>query len=102
MDEYRLITRRGLPWRMKRFGRKHLPFWRINAIDIRKARDGKVLEELGFYDPKHKDTDKQVVLDKARYQHWISAGAQPTDTVAALFKRAIDSSALVPAAAPKA
>ena len=88
--------------RLKRFGRKHIAFWRINAIDGRTARDGKVLEELGFYDPENKDSAKQVVLNKARYEFWVKKGAQPTDTVATLFKRAVDSSTLVPPPAPQA
>ena len=90
--------------RLKRFGRKHHAFWRINAIDTRTARDGKVLEELGFYDPTNKDTAKQVVVNKARVEHWIKTGAQPSDTVAQLLKRAVDSATLAPApaAAPAA
>jgi small subunit ribosomal protein S16 len=87
---------------MKRFGRKNHAFWRINAIDGRTARDGMVLEELGFYDPTNKDTANQVVLNKARYEHWIKSGAQPSDTVVTLFKRAIDSATLVPPPKPQA
>ena len=88
--------------RLKRFGRKNHPFWRINAVDTRSPRDGKVIEELGFYDPTNKDTSKQVVVDKARVEFWVKKGAQPSDTVAGLIKRAIDSSAPAPVAAPKA
>jgi small subunit ribosomal protein S16 len=85
--------------RMKRFGRKNHAMWRINAVDIRSPRDGKVIEELGYYDPHAKDTSKQVVVDKARYEHWIRVGAQPSDTVKGLFARAQDRKTL--ATAPK-
>jgi small subunit ribosomal protein S16 len=89
--------------RLKRFGRKNHAFWRINAVDIRSPRDGKVIEELGFYDPILKDTAKQVFVRKDRVEYWLKAGAQPSDTVRALLKRAQDSSLLSPAAtAPKA
>lgn len=83
--------------RLKRFGRKNHAFWRINAVDIRSPRDGKVIEELGFYDPITKDQAKQVFVNKARVEHWISKGAQPSDTVRQLLKRAQDSAALTPA-----
>jgi small subunit ribosomal protein S16 len=88
--------------RLKRFGRKNHAFWRINAVDIRAPRDGKVIEELGFYDPTNKDKAKQVFVDKARVDHWIKQGAQPSDTVKQLLKRALDSSTLTPATQPQA
>jgi small subunit ribosomal protein S16 len=88
--------------RLKRFGRKHLAFWRINAIDSRTARDGMVLEELGFYDPTLKDTTRQVVVNKARVAHWIKLGAQPSATVAQLLTRALDEAEVKAAAAPVA
>jgi len=81
--------------RLKRFGRKNHAFWRINAVDHRSPRDGKVIEELGFYDPVNKDKSKQVVVDMARVVHWVKAGAQPSDTVKQLLKRAVDSGAVV-------
>jgi small subunit ribosomal protein S16 len=77
--------------RLKRFGRKNSAFWRINAVDHRAPRDGKVLEELGFYDPINKDTAKQVVVNKTRVEHWLKQGAQPSDTVKQLLTRAVDS-----------
>ena len=88
--------------RLKRFGRKNHAFWRINAVDSRSPRDGKVIEELGYYDPIIKDETKQVFVDKARVEHWIKTGAQPSDTVRQLLKRAVDSKAVAPAEAPKA
>ncbi len=84
--------------RLKRFGRKNHAFWRINAVDSRSPRDGKVIEELGFYDPITTDASRRVVVNKARVQHWISKGAQPSDTVAKLLKTAVDSAAPQPAA----
>lgn len=88
--------------RLKRFGRKNHAFWRINAVDSRSPRDGKVIEELGFYDPVNKDAAKQVIINKARYEYWVKAGAQPSDTVAQLALRAVDSTTLVAPEAPKA
>jgi small subunit ribosomal protein S16 len=88
--------------RLKRFGRKNHAFWRINAVDHRSPRDGKVIEELGFYDPVNKDLTKQVVLDKARYEFWVSKGAQPSETVAQIAKRATDKASLVVAKATPA
>jgi len=83
--------------RLKRFGRKNHAFWRINAVDSRSPRDGKVIEELGYYDPIVGDTAKQVFVDKARVDHWIQRGAQPSQTVKQLLKRAVDSKAVAPA-----
>jgi len=85
--------------RLKRFGRKNHAFWRINAVDHRAPRDGKVLEELGYYDPCNQDKAKQVFVDQARAEFWIKAGAQPSDTVRQLLKRAVDTGA-VTASAP--
>ncbi len=73
--------------RLKRFGRRHRPFFRLAAMDSRTRRDGRVLEELGFYDPDHKDPGQQVKIDAPRVQHWLSVGAQPSDTVRQLLKR---------------
>ena len=67
--------------RLKRFGRRHLPFFRINAVDSRRPRDGRVLEELGWYDPLAKTTDQQVSLKRERIEYWLDKGAQPSDTV---------------------
>ncbi|MGC8539093.1 MAG: 30S ribosomal protein S16 [Phycisphaerae bacterium] len=79
--------------RLKRFGRKNRAFWRINAVDHRSPRDGKVIEELGYYDPIAKDPARRVVVNKARVEHWIKVGALPSDTVAGLLKTATDSGA---------
>ena len=82
--------------RLKRFGRKNHAFWRINAVDHRSPRDGKVIEELGFYDSINSDTAKQVVVNKSRVEFWIKQGAQPSPTVKQLLTRATDSSVLTP------
>lgn len=73
--------------RLKRFGRRHRSFYRVNAIDSRAPRDGRVIEQLGWYDPQAADTDKQLSLDRERIEYWLSKGAQPSDTVAGLLKR---------------
>jgi small subunit ribosomal protein S16 len=73
--------------RMKRFGRKHRPYYRICAMDIRRPRDGRVLEELGAYDPLVPETDARAVLNGERIAYWLSVGAQPSDNVRVLIKK---------------
>ena len=73
--------------RMKSMGRKHRPYYRIVAIDSRQPRDGKVLEELGSYDPMVKNTDERVRLKPDRIKHWMSVGALPSENVAVLLKK---------------
>jgi small subunit ribosomal protein S16 len=73
--------------RMKMFGRKHRPYYRICAMDIRRPRDGRVLEELGTYDPLVPETDARAVLNGERIAHWLSVGAQPSDKVRVLIKK---------------
>ena len=72
---------------MKQFGRKHRPYYRICAMDIRKPRDGRVLEELGTYDPLVPETDARAVLLGERINYWLSVGAQPSDKVTVLIKK---------------
>ena len=67
--------------RLKRFGRRHRSFYRINAVDSRRPRDGRVLEELGWYDPQAATADKQVSLKRQRIEYWLGVGAQPSQTV---------------------
>jgi small subunit ribosomal protein S16 len=67
-------------------GRRHRPFFRINAIESRTPRDGRILEKLGHYDPLEKDADKQYVLNKERIEFWMSQGAIASDTVAEIIK----------------
>jgi small subunit ribosomal protein S16 len=73
--------------RMKKMGRKHRPYFRICAMNIRAPRDGKVLEELGTYDPLVPDTDARVTLNKERVDYWLSVGAQPSVNVRAFIKK---------------
>lgn len=73
--------------RLKRMGRRHRPFYRISAMDIRCPRDGKVLEELGYYDPVAPQPDKQINIKADRVRYWLEKGATPTDTVRNLLKK---------------
>ena len=72
---------------MTRMGRRHRPFFRINAIDSRTPRDGRVIEKLGQYDPIEKNEEKQIILNKERIEYWLSQGAIPSDTVAEILLR---------------
>ncbi len=73
--------------RMKRMGRKHRSFFRICATDSRAPRDGRVIEELGTYDPHVADTDARTTINGERLKYWLSVGAQPSDKVAILIKK---------------
>ena len=73
--------------RLTRMGRRHRPFFRLNAVDGRTPRDGKVLERLGHYDPLEKDDAKQIVLKRDRIEYWLSQGAVPSDTVSEILLR---------------
>lgn len=66
---------------MTRMGRRHRPFYRINAVSVCTPRDGRILEKLGHYDPIEKDPAKQVVLNLERVRYWIGQGALASDTV---------------------
>ncbi len=72
---------------MKKLGRKHRSYFRIVAIDARQPRDGRIIEELGSYDPMVKDTDNRVVLKPDRVKYWLSVGAQPSEKVAVLLRK---------------
>jgi small subunit ribosomal protein S16 len=72
--------------RMKRIGTKNTPVFRIVVADGRSPRDGKFIEELGTYQPLMKGTNFTLNLDRAKY--WVSKGAQPSETVASLIKKA--------------
>ena len=73
--------------RMKKMGRLHRPFFRICAIDGRAPRDGRVLEQLGTYDPMVADTDARAVLNAERIQYWLGVGALPSEKVKVLIKK---------------
>jgi len=73
--------------RMKKMGRRHRPFFRLCATDARTPRDGRVLEELGTYDPLVPEVDARALLNADRIAYWLSVGAQPTDKAAVLIKK---------------
>jgi small subunit ribosomal protein S16 len=72
---------------LKKFGRRHRSFFRICAVDVRRPRDGRVVEEVGWYDPVAKEPDKQISLKRERVEYWLSVGAQPSETVRQILKR---------------
>ena len=73
--------------RMKMMGRKHRPYFRIVAIDHRQPRNGRVIEELGSYDPMIRNTDERVKLKPDRIKYWMGVGAIPSERVATLLKK---------------
>ena len=73
--------------KLKLFGRRHRPFYRLAAMDARTRRDGSVLEELGTYEPTNPDPAAQVKFNPDRIRHWLSVGAQPTETVRQLLEK---------------
>lgn len=73
--------------RMKKMGRKHRPFFRVCAVDSRAPRDGRVIEELGTYDPMVPETDARVSLKSERIDYWLGVGAQPSPKVAVFIKK---------------
>jgi small subunit ribosomal protein S16 len=94
---------------MKKLGRSHQPFFRICAVDKRAPRDGRVLEELGTYDPRVPETDARAIFNAERMDYWLGVGAQPSEKVAVLIKKygtggthvAAQKAALEKMAAPK-
>jgi small subunit ribosomal protein S16 len=72
---------------MKKLGRKHRAYFRIVAIDSRQPRDGRIIEELGAYDPMIKNTEERVRLKPDRIKYWLGVGAKPSEKVEILFKK---------------
>ncbi len=70
--------------RLARQGAKKRPHYRVGAADRRAPRDGRFIEQLGIYDPRL----KKLTIRKDRYEDWLSQGAQPSETVASLVKKA--------------
>ena len=70
--------------RLKRMGKIRTPFYRIVVADSRTKRDGRVIEEIGTYNPKTEPSTINVLSERAQY--WLGVGAQPTDAVAAILK----------------
>jgi len=73
--------------RLKRTGRRHKPSFRLTAVDVRNSRDGRVLEELGSYNPAHKNPAMQCNVKKERIAYWLGVGAQPSKTVKDLLAK---------------
>ena len=73
--------------RLKKLGRRHRPFYRLCAVDRRRPRDGRVLEELGTYDPMVPEVDARAILEGERIAYWLGVGAQPTEKVAVLIRK---------------
>ena len=65
--------------RLKRIGKKFAPFYRVVVVDSRKKRDGRVIEEIGVYQPT--ENPSVIKIDSERAQYWLSVGAQPSDAV---------------------
>lgn len=73
--------------RMKKMGRTHRPYFRVCAMDKRSPRDGRVIEQLGTYDPMCPETDARADLKSDRIDYWLGVGAQPSEKVATLIKK---------------
>ena len=71
--------------RLRRMGAKKSPFYRIVVADSRYPRDGRFIEEVGYYNPSNEKPEIKIDVEKAK--QWIANGAQPTDTVKALLKK---------------
>ena len=72
--------------RLKRLGAKKSPFYRVVVADERSPRDGKFIEEIGYYNPLTNPVE--IKIDSEKAQKWINNGAQPTETVKSLLKKA--------------
>lgn len=72
--------------RLRRMGARNCPFYRVVAVDSRKSRDGEYIESIGYYDPK--PTPSDIKLDKEKALKWLEVGAQPSETVRSLLKKA--------------
>lgn len=73
--------------RMKRTGRTNKPSYRVTAVDARGTRDGRVIEELGFYSPADRNPEMRCRLNAERIAYWLGVGAQPSKTVADLLRK---------------
>jgi small subunit ribosomal protein S16 len=73
--------------RLKRAGRRNRPFYRIGAFHHTTRRDGKPVEDLGWYDPQIEDRDRCFQINEERARHWLKEGAKPSETVRSFLKR---------------
>lgn len=71
--------------RLRRMGTNKKPFYRIVATERRNPRDGRFIEEIGYYDPKKNPSD--IKIDKERALYWLKNGAKPSVTVKSMFKK---------------
>ena len=71
--------------RLQRFGAKKAPFYHVVVADSKSPRDGKMIEQIGTYDPMKKPSE--IKIDAEKFESWIKKGAKPTDTVKALFEK---------------
>ena len=71
--------------RLRRMGAKRAPFYRVVVADSRYPRDGRFIEEIGYYDPMKEPVD--IKIDDEKAQKWLANGAQPTETVKVLLKK---------------
>ena len=72
--------------RLKRMGAKKAPFYRVIVADSRSPRDGRFIDEIGYYDPTK--TPEVIKIDNEKALHWLKTGAQPSDTAKILLKKA--------------
>ena len=80
--------------RLRRVGTKNVPCYRIVVADGRSPRDGRFIENIGTYDPKNQKREYTINIERAKY--WIQKGAQPSETVRSLLKRAVKAAAQAP------
>ena len=73
--------------RLMRIGRRHRPFFRINAVEGRNPQCGRIIEKLGHYDPIEKDEAKQIVLNTERIKVWLEKGAVPSESVSDILRK---------------
>ena len=85
--------------RLARGGAKKRPFFNVVVADSRRARDGRFIERIGFYDPKAPEGHETFRLNRERLAHWQSVGAHPSDTVSRLAKQFAKAAGAAPAAA---
>jgi small subunit ribosomal protein S16 len=74
--------------RLRRMGAKKAPFYRVVVADSRSPRDGKSIEEIGYYNPIAKKDDVTLKINEERALYWLGTGAQPSETVKALLRKA--------------
>jgi len=79
------VRNMAVKMRLKRMGAKKSPFYRVVVADSRYPRDGRFIEEIGYYNPNTNPSEIKIDAEKAR--EWLRKGAQPTDTVRALLKK---------------